>query len=269
MHSFFVDSIKRELNMNRMILGLVTVAVLFANGFAQKKDNLDVYVVTGYGFGMGGIQAEPTTSTTKYEDHFFNLGSGLKIEVGADYKLMEHLYAQAAANLSLGVPGISAKQETATASETVNYGSSDYGFKVMLKPTFQVLDLFDVYTNFGLGVFFANSSRDYKYVEAGQTSTCKDKDDYSPAFAIVSGIGLNYPLNASMIIFGELFCEQMSFTIKQATRSNSVGTNYHDMITYYNSNQRGSSTWTTINDHPTKIPGTNVAIRVGIKLPIF
>jgi len=243
---------------------LITVCAVFFVAFAaeSQRDLFDVYLTTGYGFGMGGNAVLPTftgtnlaTATTR-TDHFLNLGRGLKVEAGADYKLMDHLYAQGAVNYTLGVPGISAKQITAVTT-TYDYDWSIFGFKVMLKPTFQVLDLIDIYTNIGIGLFFANST-----MQGSQGASAETRHDtYAPAFAMTGAIGMNYPLNASIILFGEIVCEQMSFTLEKSEYTNANGV-FGNYTVNYEEDVTSSQT-------PLKIPATNVALRVGVKFPIF
>jgi hypothetical protein len=239
----------------------------------SEEKKFDLFLATGYGFGVGGYQDRTAdfSSTVSNgnlidrEDHYRNFGWGMKIEGGADYKLMDHLFGQAAFNYSFSaVPGRDNVQEiTGVSTSSVNYNWSVFGIKAGIKPTFQILDLLDVYTNFGIGLYFAGSGADLKTTTVGGgVSTSKAIDSNSPAMTLISAIGAEYPISESIILFGEINCEQMSFTTTKTEYSQSTGTPYADRVVNYEED-------VTDRPSPAKIPGTNIALRVGVRFPIF
>ena len=248
---------------------LLIAGIVSAEHSAQEK-KFDLFLTTGYGFGVGGQYLASSTTTsngalTSREDHYENFGWGIKIEGGADYKLMDRLFAQGALCYSFGVPGIKNVVEDVGADKTtVDYGWSLFGFKALLKPTFQVFDLLDVYTEFGFGLYFAISGASLETSGPDFDYTAKAEDSNNPAFTVVGAIGVDYPINASVIAYGEIYCEQMSFTTTQTQYTNSTypGAPYNNHTVYYQED-------VTDRNPPPKIPGTNIAIRVGVRFPIF
>jgi hypothetical protein len=145
---------------------------------------------------------------------------------------------------------------------TVNYSWTTIGIKALVKPTFQILDLFDVYTGFGVGLYFAMSGSDIKRTIPGAEYTAKTVDANNPALAFIGSLGVEYPLTENIIMYGELYCEQMSFTTTQTTYANSTFPNGYVTPVYYHEDEAGSAP-------PPKTPGTNIAIRAGVRFPIF
>jgi hypothetical protein len=237
---------------------------------APKDKKFDLFLTTGYGFGVGGYQDSTRDFSATYspditgrEDHYRNFGWGMKIEGGADYKLMDHVYGQAALNYSFSaVPGTKNVQDvTGVATSSIDYHWSIFGIKAGIKPTFQILDLLDVYTNFGIGLYFASSGADLEATAGGITSTSKATDSNTPSLTFISAIGAEYPITESVIVYGEINCEQMSFTTTKTEFSQSTG-GFVDRVVNYEEDA-------TDRPPPPKIPGTNVALRVGVRFPIF
>jgi hypothetical protein len=247
---------------------LITGIVSAYHSADEKK--FDLFLTTGYGFGVGGQYLASSTTfsggaLTSREDHYENFGWGIKIEGGADYKLMDRLFAQGALCYSIGVPGIKNVTEVVGGSRTtVDYGWSLFGIKALVKPTFQVLDLLDVYTDFGIGLYFASSGATIETIAPGVDNTAKAEDSNNPAFTIIGAIGVDYPINANIIAYGEIYCEQMSFTTTKTQYVNSTynGAPYNNHTDYYQED-------VTDRSAPPKIPGTNIALRVGVRFPLF
>jgi opacity protein-like surface antigen len=248
---------------------LLLVGIVSADHSTDQK-KFDLFLATGYGFGVGGYYSGASrtysgTTLMDREDHYENFGWGIKVEGGADYLLMDHVYGLAAINYSISaVPGTENKQDilgTSTTSEKFHW--SVFGTKLGIKPTFKVLDLLDVYTTFGIGLYFASSGADLKMTEsAGGVSTSKAEDSNNPAMTLIAAIGVEYPISESVIAYGEINCEQMSFTTTKTEYSNSVGGFYNDYVVNYQED-------VTDRNPPPKIPGTNIALRVGVRFPLF
>jgi hypothetical protein len=252
-----------------MIAVLLLACGCLAKYGPQKK--FDLYLTTGYGFGIGGtnVGASETYAggiLTARDDHYQNFGWGIKLDGGVDYLVMDKLYVQGGLCFNFGVPGISNVQDDGAGTKTtVNYGWTTFGIKALVKPTFQLFDLFDVYTGFGLGLYFAGSGADIKSTTPGGDFSARSVDNNNPALAVIGSLGVEYPLTENIIFFGELYCEAMSFTTTSTAYSNSTypgGNNYFNHIVYYHEDETNSPP-------PPKTPGTNVAIRAGVRFPIF
>jgi hypothetical protein len=252
---------------------ILIIAGIVAAGYQSQEKKFDLFLATGYGFGVGGYQnaAEDFSSTISdgnlisREAHYRNFGWGIKIEGGADYKLMDHVFGQAAFTYGFSaVPGTENVHEVMNASETsAKYYWSVYGIKAGIKPTFQILDLLDMYTNIGIGLYFANSGVDLRITTiGGSESTSKGRDSNNPAMTLIGAIGAEYPINESVIAFAEVNFEQMSFTTTKTSFTQSSGVFYSDHTVNYQVDATDRSA-------PPKIPGSNVALRVGVRFPLF
>ncbi len=252
---------------------ILAAVVLAACGAAvgQQKETFDIYGVLGYGFGIGGrdLGASQTFSggtLTEKTDNYINYGAGLKIEGGASYKLMQHLYGQAALCYSNGLFGIKKDVNQVGVDEvTDQYSFSTFGIKVLAKPTFQVFDLFNAYTSFGIGLYFAFSSIDHKETAGGMSARADDSN--WPSLAFTGALGLEYPLNRSVVLFGEVYCEEMGFMLHERTVSNSnypAGDPWANGTTTFEANSKDPNIKT-----PENIPGSNAAIRVGVRIPLL
>jgi opacity protein-like surface antigen len=256
--------------MIRFTRGIIIVGIAAVTGLCQPKETFDLFITAGAGFAMGGRDVGVSQETNlgavqKQTDNYLNYGSGLKIEVGANYKLMNHLYGQAALCYGNGLAGVKRVTElTGISKLTEQYGYSTFGIKVMVKPSFQVLDLFDVYTNFGVGLFFAGASVDVKNTIGTTEYVAKIEESNYPAIAYIGSLGAEYPITPSVIVFGELHGEQMNFLVRQTTISNSTipGLDWANGVTNYEKNAVDRKT-------PYYTPGSNIAIRVGARFPIF
>jgi hypothetical protein len=252
--------------MRKFCLAIVLIGSLASALFAQKdpanKNSKDFSLCgsIAYGLGVGGQWIDASVKTNgqaiiEKNDKYLNYGDGFKLELGGIYKLMENLDAQAVLSYSPGVPEIQAVNESISDNTKVTntYQAGMFGIKVMALPRVRILDLLDMYTGFGFGLYFTSLSWT-------NSSTSFDGNfETSPALAFCGCIGVNYPVHNDLIIYGEIGLEQMSFTENSKVDAGS------GLLTSYVQDSKAS------NDipPPPKIPGTNVALRVGAKFPIF
>jgi len=250
------------------LISILFLIINNINSYAEQK-TFDLYLTTGYGFGAGGrfigsSQTYDGLTLVSRKDHYQNFGQGIKIEAGMDYLASEKLYVQAGFSYSIGVPIIEQKITAVGTSTDIKYSWSTIGIKALAKPTFQLLDLFDVYAGFGIGLYFAISSCDIKVVAGSVENTAKGEDSNNPAFAIIGSLGLEYPIVENVIAFFEVYSEQMSFTTTKTeyTHSSFSTGPYTNHTEYYQKD-------VTDREPPPKIPGSNVALRIGVRVPIF
>jgi hypothetical protein len=227
----------------------------------EEGSALSAYISIGYGLGIGGVpkigapgtydseisfvtRRDDGTSLTEREDNYLNCGGGLKVEGGAYLRLARNVGAQLVI------------EETPTVPEnTTTYTRNVLAVKLMLVPSFKVVDLIDVRTGVGLGVFFS-----------GITSTNSDKGTYAfdgfihtkPGLGLVGLIGADYPLGDLFAIFADIGFEAVNYTLKEL-RTNDV-----NVTRYFVKNSTADNEAT-----PDKIPGTNVTLRIGAKIAVF
>ncbi len=250
---------------------LAAVAMMSFTAWGAEKDNFDLFAVAGAGIGMGGLNVGPTTTMagielTKKQDNFLNFGSGLKLEGGAEFKLMPHLYGQGALSYTNGLWGINQVNDiTGVDKVTDQYFYSMFGVKALVKPTFQVLDLFTVYTGFGVGLFFSWLTINRTETSAAGDFSARADDSQWPSVGLIGSLGVEYPLTHAIVLFGELQCEAMNFTTSQRTISKSTypeGSDWSNQIINYETNA-------VDRDTPANTPGTNLGIRVGVRFPLL
>lgn len=233
--------------------------------FAQDKSNRSskAFSLCGsiaYGFGMGGQLIDTSkkidnqSTLQEKSGKYLNYGDGFKLELGGIYKLMENLDAQAVLSYNAGVPTISAVYENAETSTSFSntYKANTFGIKAMVLPRVKIFDLLDMYTGFGIGLYFASLSWTYS------ETTVKGYFTTSPAIAFCGAIGVNYPVYNDLVVYGEMAIEQMNFTV-----TNILNAKDGKLTTYEQDSQANNI------QPPSKIPGSNVAFRVGAKFPIF
>jgi hypothetical protein len=267
------DVMLKRIGFSALLFGFCCLLTAAPN----ESKTFDLYLTGGYGFGMGGRELATSikrqnASVLEQKDHYINFGGGVKVEGGAGYRLMEHLGCQVGVAGSFGVPGVT-REENISIINKIDYVKEEYSFstlgiKALLKPTFQVLDLFDVYTDFGVGLFFAFSSvKRSSYDENPPTYDyhATRKDNNYPAVALLGAIGAEYPVHPNVILFGEIYCESMSFMTYQSKITDSnypSNTGWENQTINYEKNATDRAT-------PPETPGTNVAIRIGARFPLF
>ena len=245
-----------------ILLVLSMATALFAQDKVDK--NSKYFSLCGslaYGLGMGGQYIG--SSMTHYgaaiqerSDKYLNYGDGFKVELGGLYRLMENLDAQGMLMYNFGTPKIEAIDENVLNGATVTniYKTGTFGLKILAIPKLKVFDLLDMYVGFGMGLYFASLSW-----SNSETSQFDGYYKTSPAFGFCGSIGINYPIYNDLIVYGEIAIEQMSFTVTSILSAEDGS-----LKTFEQDSKATSGVYP-----PEKIPGSNVAFRVGAKFPIF
>lgn len=229
---------------------------------------LAIYSFLGAGFPIGGADVPAHESRSiirdgngtaiEVKDRYLNYGYGLKIDAGVDYLLMENLSLQAGVVWSGSVPRLRITYESPSDTWTETYHRAIFGLKAAVRPEFRVLELLDMYTTFGAGLFFSTLSienDDDDYVAEGYIKT-------KPAIAFLGGLGANWPVTDMFSLVGELFTEQMSFKTKERRTTDPDD---NPVQSERNSEVLNSD----VVEPPTKIPGSNWGLKVGIRYWIY
>lgn len=240
--------------MKKLLMIICITAVTFVQ--AQSDPKLSLIGSVGVGFKIGGELYTSTTynnsiTPTSEEDKYFNYGGGLKLDLGAQYRLMEKLGARAVFAMSFGIPAFEVTNKrivgNTTSSSTTEYKRNMYGVKLTLVPQFEFLDLLTMYTGAGLGFYW--NSLHYK------SDSDKGKIKSYPALGFNGMIGADYPLSDKFGLFAEIGFDLVSFKWKKMV-SDDNGT------TFYEKDDIN-------NEAPKKVPGSNWNIRVGAKFDIL
>ena len=249
--------------INRFLILVVTGVIALSTAALcadAGKDNLSIFLNTGYGAGIGGYLIDSThfTNSTnrliKNQEHYLNYGGGINLSVGANYKLLENLFAQAALRFAWGVPSIKAETVNGILNTSYNttYKPGMWGINIMVLPRIRVIDLFEAYTGVGCGIYFS-----YCDIEDSRAPNIKGSISTWPALGLSGLIGAEYPVMDELILFGEISYDAMSFTITKLIHPN--------VVTAFNYVPN------SLNNElpPYNIPGTNIALRIGARFIVF
>jgi hypothetical protein len=249
----------------------------------EEDRTLNVFVNTGWGFGIGGHLLREVSATgtgngptvNENKDYYLHMGKGLKFEVGAGYMAMPNLETRFSVdfNFGLGAPTIKERifNDATTPLEIIRDEKVDYkslfswGVRVMAVPQFEMLELIDMYLGAGLSLNFASGTIDttFNYQDGTYDNTVYDMQ-FVPAMGFCGLVGFVYPLSEMTDFFGELQFESKSFTL----RTEKLKSNYRkpgstisqpDGEITYEENKGGALR------APPKYSGSNWGIRAGLR----
>jgi opacity protein-like surface antigen len=256
----------------KTVLFLVSIAVMTSHSYAEYE-TVNVFGSIGGGFGMGGFRYRSTdisNNSSSVKDRFFNYGSGFKFDIGCQYFAMENVAIQPSFSYSVGTPVIK-ENITDNTSRVTTYHRHLFGIKLQVVPRFEVLSLINMYTGVGLGFYWNAQPFQDVYKVEGLGIEAKEeasgKITSKPALGFMGMLGTDYPLNDKLTLFGEIGCEQVSFSLdKFVVEKGSIATDTPQRAvgtTYYSKDDANPD-----NNPPEKVPGTNFQIRVGIRFAI-
>lgn len=242
----------------KIVCLLLLTSVLAAQ---QQSKSLNVYGSMGFGIANGGQLFSSNkikgNDTLEEEDSYFNYGRGLKFDFGIQYFLMDNIALQTGLGISANIPRLKVFNEADETKSNTTYRSSLWGFKALVVPHFEILELLTMYTGVGLG-FFWNTCKYENKTEISSTQgniseNTEGKIKTSPKLAFLGLAGLNYPLSEKINLYGEVAFEQMSFTTKKRIEGNKT--------TVYEKDSNLEA--------PQKIPGSNWQLRFGVRFNVI
>lgn len=257
--------------MKKIIIALCIAVFSIVNSIAQDK-TLGIFGSIGYGFGIGG-QLYPTTRYTdnnlvSRNDQYFNLGRGFKIDFGFDYFAMDNVSIQGAMAFSVGVPSFKFDSSTTENARKVNteYKPSTFGIKVLVVPRFEILELLDMYVGVGTGLYFGKYEYEYTSRSTENVITSKGVFKTTPSLGFLGQIGFDYPILDMMSIYSEIGFDMMSFalTSKKVDEASPITDDNKP-----NSIIPIEKDITNGRIDPIKIPGSNMQLRLGVRMGIF
>lgn len=242
----------------------------FALAFAQEKhETLNVYGSLGFGIPTGGFLLSSTTQDqndqTKRKDFYLNYGGGFKIDLGAQYYMMENVALQGGIAFSAGMKNITTDDRTADPASdySTKYSHRNlFAIKVLVVPRFEILELMNVYTGVGLGLFWNSLHYDITEKIADSKFSENGKIKTSPKIGFLGEVGADYPLSDLMSLYGEIGFEMVSFTWdKQVIEKTSIPTHKTGTEVFLKdaANQQP----------PQRVPGSNWQIRFGARFNIL
>lgn len=253
-----------------------------ASSSSDKK--LSIFLSAGYGFALGGVSSIDGLGSlvsdtylngnmTESDDKYANAGRGLKIDLGAAYRAVEHVDVKLAFDMGFGLPSIECIEHQKwnpvgvlrESKTTLKVSTNQFGLKLMLAPRFTIADLIDVYVGAGLGLYWTAASyeiEDYT-IDATGTKTIdteEGKIDTKAAIPFIGQLGLEYPISRMLIIYLDATYQAMNVTIQSVKAEKSTFAN-PTSEEFENDDQNDPA--------PPKIPGSNLAIRLGVRVPLF
>lgn len=209
------------MNLRLIITSALTSALTI---FAQTNEKFNCYGSIGYGFGSGGQLFSSTTientDTTERKDRYLSYGQGVKFDFGLQYFMMENVALQVGFNYTPGVPGIKTEysRDVSVAGitsrildSTVEYHRHMFGLKAMVVPRFEILELLDMHTGVGIGFYWNALSYETTRTIADTSQTEKGSIKSAPSLGLNGLIGVDYPLNDLLSLFGEVGFDMTSF----------------------------------------------------------
>ena len=207
---------------------------------------------------LGGYTNDTLLCSKKYEspntlveaeDHYLNYGHDVQIEAGLDYYPLDNLAMEFSFSLTGGLPLIKVKYEHSDGNikYTETYKRNMIGFDIKLIPHIDAFTIVDLYIGLGAGLHFA-------FLNIENTDTLDHK--FEGYFKTSPAIALDLPLSEKVTAFFEASFKQMSFKLKsRQTTDNST-----EIIFEKDSEN---------NPAPIRIPGSNLGLRIGIRLQII
>ena len=236
----------------------------------------------GWGFSVGGIigvwgvpGGDFSSDTwlngnlTEVDDDYANFGRGFKIDLGASYALMDNVNLMGAFVMSFapraeGVDESTTQPLTTNTIETITVRNAQLGLKVLLVPHFTIFDLLEVGIGAGLGLYFNPASYEYELetiTAAGSTKLTEEGDIGTKAsLPFIGTIVVEYPISSSLAIFLDLTYEAMNVTIDRIKADKSNLTTPTSVRLEKDATDRNP---------PIKVPASNLAIRLGVRIPLF
>jgi hypothetical protein len=272
---------------------LTAVCSTFAQGFedydyttttttssSSSEDKFTLFFDVGAGFSIGGIQkgtstiiettAGPTTVTAEVDDEFLNAGRGLKLDIGAMYRIMPSVDVLAAFAVSFGIPRVEVVNETTDRITntrqvwTRTYHIAQLGPKVVVAPRFKVFDLLDIYIGAGLGLYFTPYSLEIQYDDAsGAVFSQEVEFDTKPTVPFIGMAGIEYPIARRLVLAFDLSYEAMNVTVKeQRVVTSSFNQPWPEQTQRFEDD---------VEDRPAqpRVPASNFTLRLGVRVPIL
>ncbi|MBD3240358.1 MAG: hypothetical protein GF331_07220 [Chitinivibrionales bacterium] len=251
--------------------------------YTKPEMKFSMFYTVGAGFSIGGVGSIPgfgslesATETdgnlSDIDDDYANLGRGLKMDLGASYKFHDYLKVVGGFALTIGIPqagfvyeDITTTPPSSTTTYTFESNNSQFGLKALLVPTWRIFDLLDMYMGIGLGLYW--NSFNYKYsvetTSPGVATVRQEEEgelDLKPTIPFIGMLGVEYPVADRLILYLDGCFEAMNITVREIERGDVNDFNNPDVK--FDKDDANE-------DPPPKMPASNFAIRLGVRVPLF
>lgn len=253
--------------MKRIIYAAAAVAMITANIVAEGDEKISLLGSIGFGAGIGGnVYSSDDATKPSAETKYFNYGKGLKFDFGARFGLADNLKAQADFDISFNVPKLEiVNKPIATTTETTKFSSSMFGIKAKIIPEFEFLELINMYTGVGIGLYWGTFKYESKTsTTIGSITTSSEREGKfvaAPSLGLSGFLGADFPLSSKLTLFGELGFDAVSFrwkkeVVEKSPVASEVGTRNYEKDD-------------PNNLPPPKVPASNWQIRVGVRMGVL
>ncbi len=252
---------------------LSSVALFCMVFHSHAQNTVGVYASTGYAFGIGGRYVGTSEFKNPDKDHYSNMGSGIRINAGGSYKLLDNLYVKGGFTYTHGFPAVTIYDSVnliiTYAEQSIKYQHSRFGIPVYVQHYVRILELIDMYIQLGTGITFNFSSREIEQFDHDDAlsldaeATLIDKNSIS--LPLYGAVGVDYPLNDFAFLVAEIGFEASNITLYgyEATESKNLNvlSGYSGNVNYEkNANDR---------QQPRKTPASNIYMHIGTRFFIY
>jgi len=256
--------------MNKIALISMTLCLMAGSLFAQyygDSKKFSLLFSTGWGFGIGGVNnagqvdlrsvtRDGSGNPIESKDYYLNFASGFRLGGGIQYRIMDNVDSRLEFQFTAGIPKMKVKDIDPTRPGqpeiTDTYTRNLFGMRLLALPAFRLFNLIDMHAGVGIGLFFAS----FTYERTGEPYEGYLKT--LPAFAFSGCIDMDYPIAEYFALFGGFSFDAMSFTVKTQRETDDPA------VIHFEKNSIAPNEPT-----PPKIPGSNWAITVGARIPLF
>lgn len=258
----------------KQALKVVSILVLSGWGaFAQ----LTPFVSLGYNFPVGRIFVDNSIDSSfisgavsELDDHYLNYGRGIDLSAGIFVRMMDSVDARLSFDATFGTPAVEVERRLQTSGTTsqidhYSYRHSLVALKAAATPRFRVVELLDVYTGVGMGLYLSLSSFEHTYSETigSVTGTFNETVTYnaSPRLGFFGLLGAEYPISERVVIIAELDFETLSAKRKsQKVEADDGFPQPTRPATFVKDSPD--------NAPPQYIPASNWGLHIGVKIPL-
>lgn len=253
----------------RTLVAFCLLCVVSINS-QDLKETLLLFGSVGYGFGIGGVGIDSSTTfrdtsatdsvLVDQKDHYLNFGSGIAINLGAMYKVIPNLYGKLELEFLGGVPSITVEknrisQTGGRSTSTTKYNHSRFGIIVSAVPKFRMFDLLDAYIGVGTGFYFNISGTD----KTGDT-IASTKDNNWPSLGLIGTFDVDYPVTDLLSLYGQVGFLAMNVTTNKRQNFNANGLELAPV---------NFETDSKLLSPPPKTPASSFTIRCGVRFGLL
>jgi hypothetical protein len=259
-----------------VVLGaMLMIAATVTTSWAQ---GISVFGSVGYGLGRGGtyVSSSETYSAdfdlVSKEDIYASGGKGFKIDGGVQIAAMKSVAIRLGGGFSK-MPAIEEKDTFpgSTETATANFSFLHVDALLLVKTD---LGSATLYGGAGGGLFFGSGSTEYNERDGSDQSVAKYEGGFDPALGFIGVAGIELPLGASnMGLFIEANLQQVSFllTEEKIVKATENGRDVLSQVDLDFDTPGRQTVYkfekdSTTKDAPEVIQGSNIGLRVGLRL---